>query len=95
MRAELDYERFRLSFDNMALLNSSVCESKCIWVSENDRTKDHGSSDESIGRPTKKWREGRYEKVGASVEQSVVNKSGEAPADNTSTTVTERDYQQL
>jgi hypothetical protein len=53
-----------------------------------------GSSDESIGRPSE-WREGRYEKAGRPVEQSVLKKKGEAsaPPDTTSTPVTQKDYE--
>jgi len=53
---------------------------------------DDGSSDESIGRPTE-WREGRYEKAGTAIDESVVKQPGEAPPDTTSTTVTKKDYE--
>ena len=54
-----------------------------------------GSSDESIGRPPQ-WREGRYEKPGVPVEESVIKKPGEgnAPPDTKSTPVTKKDYEQ-
>jgi hypothetical protein len=51
-----------------------------------------GSSDESIGRPAE-WREGRYEKAGTPLDDSVVKKPGEIAPDTTSTTVTEKDYE--
>jgi hypothetical protein len=54
---------------------------------------DDSSADESIGRPTE-WREGRYEKAGMPKDESVVKKPGEAPPDTTSTTVTEKDYEE-
>jgi hypothetical protein len=50
-----------------------------------------GSSDESIGRPAE-WREGRYEKAGAPLDESVERRPGEVPPDTMSTTVTEKDY---
>jgi hypothetical protein len=54
-----------------------------------------GSSDESIGRP-KQWREGRYQKPGESIDDSVKapdNGSRES-TDRISTPVTQRDYEQ-
>ena len=59
-------------------------------ISEKD-----GSSDESIGRPAE-WREGRYEKPGLPLEETVIKKPGEgdAPPDTTSTPVTRKDYEQ-
>jgi hypothetical protein len=59
---------------------------------ETKRDRDDGSSDESIGRPAE-WREGRYEKVGTALDNSVVKKPGEIAPDTASTTVTEKDYQ--
>jgi hypothetical protein len=53
---------------------------------------DDGSSDESIGRPDE-WREGRYEKPGTALDESVERRPGEVPPDTTSTTVTEKDYE--
>jgi hypothetical protein len=53
-----------------------------------------GSSDESIGRP-KEWREGRYQRPGASVDLSVVKPAqtpDESP-DRVSTPVTKKDYE--
>ena len=58
---------------------------------ETKRDTDEGSSDESIGRPAE-WREGRYEKAGSALDNSVVKKPGEIAPDTTSTTVTEKDY---
>jgi hypothetical protein len=51
-----------------------------------------GSSDESIGRP-KEWREGRYQRPGASVDRSVVGPAQDAPPDTVSTPVTKKDYE--
>ena len=54
-----------------------------------------GSSDEAIGRP-EEWREGRYQRGGQPVDQSV-DKSPETgqPGDPVSTPVTQKDYSQL
>jgi len=62
-------------------------------MSNNETKQDaeDSSSDESIGRPAE-WREGRYEKAGPPIDQSVVKKPGEAPPDTSSTPVTEKDY---
>jgi hypothetical protein len=52
-----------------------------------------GTSGEDIGRPGP-WGEGRYQKAGQSVDESVRTPPGAAPKTNTprSTTVTQRDY---
>jgi hypothetical protein len=61
--------------------------------SQKSDDKDDASAEESIGRPAE-WGEGRYEKAGTATKQSVVRKPGEAPPDTTSTTVTEKDYEE-
>jgi hypothetical protein len=64
-------------------------------IGEKDGSSNDGSSDESIGRPAE-WREGRYEKAGLPVKETVIKKPGEgnAPPDSTSTPVTKKDYEQ-
>ena len=52
-----------------------------------------GSKDENIGRPGP-WKEGRYQRPGQSVDQSVRTPAGTSPNPNkpTSTPTTRKDY---
>jgi hypothetical protein len=58
-----------------------------------DPSDQRGSSDESIGRPSP-WREGRYERRGKALGDTVVTKGGAAAEshDDLSTPVTQKDY---
>ena len=58
-----------------------------------DRTAGDPAVAEAIGRPAE-WGEGRYEKPGAPLEESVVRQPGEdfAPDATVSTPVTQKDY---
>jgi hypothetical protein len=55
--------------------------------------KSEGSTDESVGRP-KPWREGRYQRGGRSVDETVQTPPGTSPNPDTppSTPVTKKDY---
>lgn len=57
-------------------------------------SKTKGSSDEAIGRPGE-WREGRYQRGGDSVDQSVEQPPNtDQPRDVVSAPVTQKDYSQ-
>jgi hypothetical protein len=59
---------------------------------ENEKPAVPEVTDESIGRPGP-WREGRGQKDGKPITESVVRKPKEGPPDTTSTPVTRRDYE--
>ena len=56
--------------------------------------KSTGSTDEDVGRPGP-WKEGRYQRLGESVEQSVRTPPGTSPGGKTppSAPVTRKDYE--
>jgi hypothetical protein len=76
----------------MGAILAEILEHRSASMGDNEG---EGSSDESIGRP-KQWREGRYQKPGESIGDSVKapDKGNRESTDRISTPVTHRDYEQ-